>query len=104
MYRADLGDLAIIAIYNFLNVADIFSNGDDCTGMGVGTANGGRWAAKHRRRNAAILHNAPLVVGSHGGAVVGELDSICARQLALHNIGALSVVVCIVRLFVFAGL
>ena len=29
--------------------------------------------------NAAILHNAPLVVGRDGGAMVGELDSICAR-------------------------
>ena len=77
MYRADLGDLAIIAICNFLNVADIFSNGDDCTGMGVGFADGRRWITKCRRRNAAILYHAPVVVGRDGGVVVGELDGVC---------------------------
>ena len=70
----------------------------------MGATDGGGWIAVYCWCNATILHDAALVTGSHGGLVAGKLDGICVRQLAFHNIGALSVVVYPVRLFVHAGL
>ena len=96
--------MAHVTIYDFFNVANFFCNGGNSAGMGVGAANGWSRITVRCRCNAPILHHAPVVIGRHGGAVVSQLDSICARQLALHNIGALHLVVYPLRLFVLAGL
>lgn len=71
--------------------------------MGVGVADGRRWVAEYRRCHAPVLHHASLVIGGNGGLVAGQLDVICARQLAFNDFSTLYLVVYSVRLFVHAG-
>lgn len=70
----------------------------------MGSANGRGRVTEYYRCNAVFLYHAPVVIGSDGGAVVGELDSICVGQLALNNVGALHLVVYPLRLFVSPGI
>lgn len=98
-----MGHLATVAIYNFFIVANVYRHGDDSAGMGLGVADGWRWATVHCRCDAPFLHYAPLVASGNGGIVASQLDSVLARQLAFDHIGALYLVVYPLRLFIFAS-
>lgn len=70
----------------------------------MGAVDGRGRIAVYCWRITPILHHAPVVIGSHGGPVVSQLDGVCVGKLALNHIGALHLVVYPLRLFVHAGL
>ena len=101
--RADLGNLADVAFFHFSIITNIRRDGEDRAGMGVGSTDDRRRIAGTGRHLAQFPHYAPLVIGGHGGTLVGQLDGVFASQLAINDNGALYLVVYPVRVQLHAS-